>query len=502
MVGVLGLIGLAALLAVVLLGRMASAARVLVAPQEVMYGEAIVYDQAAHVAHRLPLYHGIGDPSYSATAYGPIYYWLAGGLQALVGPGLLSGRVLSLLAGLTAATLVGWLARERVASLSAGVLAGALFLVGSFSEEAPWYAFYKEDVLAIALALGAIAALSRGLDTRRIVIAALLASLAILTKQSCAAAAAAGFVFCLAHGWRRATLFASVVGGIVGGTAAVLELTTHAFLLNTIWMNLNPTSLLALRTNLAVLIEYQGVQIVAGAVVLGWLVRRHGPRGIPREPLVVYGLFALVPLVGLSKVGSNYNYWFELAAALSVATACVLWTTLRRIDTDRRQALTWALGLLVLVGIGGEIGLHARGSLTSNLRTLPALPALPAAASSASTELAPLLMRVRTEPGPVLADPMDVLPLAGREIYLEPYIFSILAQQGRWDARPVAERVCADDIHLVVLGYPLELAPQRGYHGYTFWPPAVLDALKAKLVLERQVAGRYVYVTDPRARCT
>lgn len=484
--------------AVVLLGRLGSVLRMIVAPQELMYGEAIVYDQAARIVNGHALYQAVGDPNYSATAYGPLYYWCAAALQALVGPGFTAGRVLSFVAGMAAAALIGRLTYQRTRHTAAGVLAAGLFLVGSFSEEAPWYAFYKEDVLGIAFALAAIVLLSGGVGTRRIVGAAVFASLAILTKQSLVAAAVAGALWCVPLGWRRVGLFAAVVVVIVGGTSAALELTSHAFVLNTIEMNMNPTSLLALRTNLQLLVEYQVVQGVtcAAAFVLG--ARALGLRTVLRDPLVLYGLCAIAPLVGLAKVGSNYNYLFELAAALSVFTVVVIW---RACTSHDFRIVDWLTLVIVLAGLSAEIGLHARATLTQNLRVLPAMTTLPAAIDVANRQFDPVLERVRAEPGTVLADPLDVLPLAGHEIYFEPYIFSILNVQGRWDAQPVVNRICHDDIHLVVLGYPLDVAPLRGYHGYGFWPPAVLDAFKAKLTLDSQIGGRYLYVTNPRTTC-
>jgi hypothetical protein len=48
---------------------------------------------------------------------------------------------------------------------------------------------------------------------------------------------------------------------------------------------------------------------------------------------------------------------------------------------------------------------------------------------------------VRHEPGGVLAEPMDVIVLAGRPVLLEPFIYNLLLQAGRW--RPVESRAGA-----------------------------------------------------------
>ena len=68
---------------------------------------------------------------------------------------------------------------------------------------------------------------------------------------------------------------------------------------------------------------------------------------------------------------------------------------------------------------------------------------------------------------------------------------------------PVVARVCRGDIALAVLGYPLETPDAEAEHK---WPRPVLEALRARMVLEDIVpAGldrRYVYARDDRRRCS
>src|SRR5204862_2516389 len=73
-----------------------------------------------------------------------------------------------------------------------------------------------------------------------------------------------------------------------------------------------------------------------------------------------------------------------------------------------------------------------------------------------ATQFAAVLDRVRAEPRGVLAEPLDIVALAGREILLEPYIFSLLNQEGKWEAAPVVRQICTGQIGLLVLDHPLE----------------------------------------------
>ena len=75
---------------------------------------------------------------------------------------------------------------------------------------------------------------------------------------------------------------------------------------------------------------------------------------------------------------------------------------------------------------------------------------------------------------------MDVVVLGGRQILLEPFIYSIRLDVGRWRADPVVDRICRGDVGLVVLAYPLEDGA------------SMTDGLHA-LVTTPVIQGDYVY---------
>src|SRR4051812_2570910 len=54
---------------------------------ELMYGEAVSYDQGARLVHGEPLCQALNQAPYTVAAYTPVYYWLVAALQAWVGPG-------------------------------------------------------------------------------------------------------------------------------------------------------------------------------------------------------------------------------------------------------------------------------------------------------------------------------------------------------------------------------------------------------------------------------
>jgi len=468
--------------------RIARAIAAVLRPVEAMYGESIIYDQAARLLHGEALYQALDRAPFTVTAYTPLYYVLAAGLQALAGPGFSPGRILSVGAGLVAAGLVGRLAARHVGDWRAGVFAAVLFVALGFPGDFPWFAFYKEDILGVALSLGAIATLERGSDRRHATAAGVLAGLAFLSKQTFLAASVAGVCWLWYRNRRSAVLFGATALIVGGGLCAVAALSNSAFLDNTVRANLNPSRTDILKANLTIFGLYQGAAL---ALALVPVVTRARPLGsFLRDPLVLFWLVSLAPLpVGLAKVGSNWNYWIEAAAATAVLASGGVWLLVARGGVPVIARIGAAVGLLALAASPLWLPPQADDLQTVVNRTLHP-------DQRQATEFAAVLERVRTEPRAVLAEPLDIVTLGGRELLLEPYVFSILNRQGRWDAEPMVRLICTGQVGLLVLDHPLE-GPDWQTDGYNHWPTAVLDALRATMQLERAQASLYLYVPRP-----
>jgi hypothetical protein len=235
--------------------------------------------------------------------------------------------------------------------------------------------------------------------------------------------------------------------------------------------------------NLALLALMQTLPVMVAAFYLRW---GHPWRKAEGRLLLLYWAATALPLVGLTKVGSSHNYWIEFAAASAVLAACGAWAMLARykIAPSRLGVLAGAALLSIyLVAAVPAAGVSALPRPTS-VRPTP----LDAAA------FAGVLDRVRSEPGDVLADPLDVVVLADRPIVLEPFIFSILYAEKQWDAGPLVASICAGRVGLLVLSYPIEAAASRSGYSYPVWPPPVLKALRETMELDREQAGLFLYV--------
>jgi hypothetical protein len=483
----LGLLVLGSLLALITIVQFVLSAAVILQPREVLYGEAMVYDHAARLLRGEPLYQPLDRPPYTVAAYTPLYYWLAAGLQAVFGPGFGPGRGLSFAAGLAAASLVARITALRARDRWAGAFAALLFLALGLPWLYLWSALYRVDLLGVALSLGAVATLVGGTTPRRLVLAGLLAALAILTKQTFIAAGLAGTIWLWRGDRKKAAVFASTCLTIVLGTCLVMEMTTGAFIANSIFANANPFLLSALLDNVGIFVPFQ-----AGPLAVAGLYLLNARQTFRNEDklLAYYWAGSLLPLLGLGKVGASQNYWIECAAITAALATLGIWSRLHEQSVDRRNRRAFVPLLLVGVSLAAVTpGLGASA--------LPAFNAVSPNRGHAEA-LDKLIQRVRSEPGEVLAEPLDVVVLAGRRTLFEPTIFGILHSEGLWDAGPLVSQICAGEIDLLVLGDRLDSGLQQR-HGYVHWPAPILAALQETMVLETLEAGRFIYVPSQRS---
>jgi hypothetical protein len=474
---------------------LSAAAAAVVRPIALDYAEPVVYGQAMRILAGEPLYQPIDRLPLTVAAYTPMYYWVVAALQALFGPGFGPGRLLSLFCGVAAASLVGVLAGRRAGGIWVGAFAGLLFLALGFPrdrDDAPWMGLYRVDMLGVALSVAAICVLSWRSSKAALVSAGALAGAALLCKQTLAAALLAGALWLVLD--RRKATFPSSVLLFVGSavfTLAVpclaLEATTGAFFENTIEANVNPFYLVVAGGLLSVLLRTQWLPLVLVGAYLAW--------GRPWQAnhsrlLLLYWATSGLSLLGLGKIGANYNYWIEFAAATSIlaarGAACLV-----NLSNPRHAVLT-AIAAIVLVGsqLGGPPGVlasaRAAQSATRSLTTSAPDPAFDR-----------LVARVRDEPRMVLAEPMDVLVLAGRQVSFEPFIFSVRLDMGRWRPDDVIARICTGQVGLLVLGYTLEVGARMTDGLHAFWPPPVMSALSKSMALEQVTASRYIYTPRP-----
>lgn len=188
----------------------------LASPLEFGYGDGLMLDHAVRVASGQPLYV---EPTlrFITLAYMPLYTYLVAPLVALFGPHLWTGRLVSLIASLLAAALVGWMVRSESGSRVLGLASAGLYLMGQgFSRGS--YDTFRPDPLMLLLVVAGLVALriSRGLPGA--LLSALLLTLAFFTKQHAACFGVAALLHLLWNDRRRAPVFAlALFVGCAGG---------------------------------------------------------------------------------------------------------------------------------------------------------------------------------------------------------------------------------------------------------------------------------------------
>ena len=457
-------------------------------PLEVLYGEALIQDHAARLLRGEALYQPLGEPAYSLAAYTPFFYVLMALGQFVGGPNLIFGRVVSVLAMLATALLVGKISSTQGRGLAAGALGALLFVALGFPTPIPWFALAKEDSLGVAFGVASVVLLAGGQSRHYVLGAGLLAALAILTKQTFIAAGLAGTIALLLRDRREVPWFVAASLGPVAIVCAFFEFTTHAFLTNTVFANAQPFRADILLTNLATLKAYQaGPLAVAGLAVVRRLLIRKSFEDVL---LPVYGLATVLPLVGLASVGSAQNYWIELAAAASLLAAAEIFWWLRAADL-RWQLVGAALALVPFVNVivAGRLALIWLPGLEPDSQQ-----------EQVGRDFAGVLQAVKATDGPVIAEPLDSVVLAGKAVLVEPWAADALYRSGTWDIQPLVSQICRGDIQLAVLAHSLD-QDVLAYNDFGIWPTPMLDAMRNRMTLRETRAGRYLYVPRQDGGC-
>jgi hypothetical protein len=105
---------------------------------------------------------------------------------------------------------------------------------------------------------------------------------------------------------------------------------------------------------------------------------------------------------------------------------------------------------------------------------------------------------VRGEQAPFLAESMDVAVLSGHPVAFEPFAFSMLEHDRRWNSQPLVDDICNGRISLLVLSHPLDFDIHPvGLLEFPMWPPSVFAALQHSMQLESLREGHWLYRPPP-----
>ena len=436
-------------------------------PYPLNYGEGPLLDQVSRLADLRNIYPAdIADPPYAVSNYPPLFVGLQAPFVRLFGPEFWYGRAISLASTVAVAGLIAAILRALTRDKTASAAGGVTFLAVPFVLQ--WSSLDRVDTLGLALSLSGLHAVVRKPEGHRgVILAAFLLVAAIYTRQTFALAAPlAAFAWLLANGHRRRAL---ALAALTGGSSLLLfgaltALTGGGFYFHSVTANVNEFRWEQVAFHLSTM---QGLMpiLLLGSLAFGVLGVRSRTAFWWLICSYLVGSIATALLIG--KIGSDVNYLLELSAALSLAAGAFLARYGGR--PGARSALLLVMALQTVLMVQASQSFYA---------------ALQAHVIAQREGIARLERVVDDSRKPVLADEQaGLLPLDGRRIYIQPFEFSQLAREGRWDQRPLLEAIDRREFPAILIWEP----PYAPGVARERWTPQMLRAIEANY----EPAGRH-----------
>ena len=410
-----------------------------------------------------PIYTDFRQPPYYALEYGPTIPVLASLLTGPSGSGVLA--CLRMGRGLTIAfTFAVWLMMMTLARQFSSRQAAAIAVLGFGLTPVffPTFSEFRVDMPALLLELAGLYAFSAGLD----LVALILFAAAFMTKPTYVAGIAAAAGLSLQRGERwHAVRFAAGWLVIVVTSLAVIQWSNPLYLLNTmashvpLWDPAAPPQLLG-KILLAM------VPLVVLALV--GLRRRASPMNL----VTAYTIAAFASCgVAALRWGSDLNYFIELAAAISILSACGL-DHMLAVTTSLPRPWQAAIGVALAV----ILAIPALVSKKLALRSLSHLEiGLPAESCDAGWNPEVFRVLAKTD-GPILTDLPDIsLRLSGQVWAPELDVLGSMRARGLFDDSYLIDSVAKRKIAAIVLG-PGGL--DAGYRDRGFFWPQLRQAIE------------------------
>jgi hypothetical protein len=465
----------------------AVAFRTMLYPHEVVVSEGAVGLGARSLLDGVPAYDESRwlAPPFVIVHYTPLYYWVTALVTRGLGTEFMAGRLVSTLATLGTAVVVGSIAHLKTRRASMAIAAGGLWL--SFYQVAFWGTIQRVDALAILFeSIGVLAYMRARLRDRIGYGAAPWFVAAWATKQ----VMIVGLLACivdLAVGDRGRPGRAAKLA--IAGGAPILALLT-AFLLwshggfwtaawrGTVSGHADPPWVIFSNAELFFGSPWNMLMLILASAA-AWLT--------PGDRLL--GIYLALGMVTAVAFDANLPRFFPPMVAMAVLVPMLL-------ESVRAQAHVWAALLCALLLTFGAHQLYEMRSLVrERILTLED--------GNERLEFAAAVRRHTSSAGPVLAQDVGMLLSAGRPVTMaDPLVFSILAGNGAWHPEVLIDGIRERRYEAVVLNRPLEELEEGEWT--TLWIYPARQALQENYRLAETVTihqhwrflepTRYVYV--------
>jgi hypothetical protein len=445
--------------------------------QQSDYGEGTVLAMVQRMGSQRISPDWLRGPVYTATSYGPGYYWAVRAAAAVLPwrHGLIPGRLVSLAASLALAGLVGWAVRRKTGSVELGLLSAMLFLASPVVRA--WATPYRVDPLAVLLAVSSYLLADRprwGLPAAAAAIAC-----GSLVKQTVALTALPVFLYLLVgRRYRAAALFGLLVAAMGVLAWTVLNWATEGFFFATsIRGNLNAMSLghgfwsgyEFLVTPLA----------TAAATTLAFLLVKEPRRWAGSIYTVGFPAASLIAGLLACKEGSSASYFLEATALAAVVAGseglAFFWSL-------HRGRATIAALLLALALAAPEYRYIRQHGLR--------LDRVPYGSRFIASRVEPKPGAYVLADGQYLAAALDngYVPLMN-----DPFFFRELSDNGGWKPDGVVGALERGKVEYLFMTWPIDSRREQVGSKRQEWPAAVLAAMQRCYRLEQSDEDLFVY---------
>ncbi|MET0373641.1 MAG: hypothetical protein ABW128_05210, partial [Rhizorhabdus sp.] len=464
----------------------------IVYPYGLDYGEGVVWAQMREIMAG----RGYGPidrfPSL-VFHYPPVYHVLTAlGANGLGMDELASGRLLSVLATIASAGILGFVAAHLAkvdgagrASWICGLVAS--LLVFSMMPVLHWSRLMRVDMLALFFGFAGLCCGLVAVSRPRIIhVAALCFVAAVFTKQTSFVPAIAVFATLLALRPRTALAgLATAAIMALGALALTIARFGTGFVDHIVLYNMNTVEWARLQWIVPMLTQH-AMFIAVALFALGCRVRRlAGGRlrtAMHCQTLIVavYLLIATVMLLTIVKSGSSYNYFMEWLCIVAVLAGLGM-REVAMLAAARDSRIAPALALLIPL------------MLAVQSLVLPDTPRdawrMDATRRRGQDRLAAMIASTR---GPVLSNDLALLIRAGKTPQWEPFTFPELARAGLWNDHELIRRIRSHAFALVLTGDDSAKAIAEGY------TPDIAAAIAAAYPVTRRVDGVTISLPTPR----
>jgi len=440
----------------------------IVYPYPLDYTEGSVLYQVRLLTEGVQTYQPLEKDPQIIIAYPPVWPYLLAALHPLTGLGLWSARLISTLAALAAAGLLGWMVAGETGDREGGVLSGLLFL--SIPYVLATSSLNRSDTWALLMSLLGIfvvwKARGRGWWPALSILFFLLAGYSRQSNLLAGPLAAYGWLFLQGERKKAIGLGLGLLAAVLVAFAVLNVWTDGGLYFNAIVAPADPFHpAVALAWVLRVV---RGVPVLVGLAAFFFILRLAEKR-VGIAWLYLLGAGATLLLTG--KIGAHVNYLLEFSAALAWVAGLV-WAYLKQEGVGEkitRGLLAALLAVQVISCLSTAQGLlpklwHYRQMLEEG-RTLETW--------------------IWEADGPMLADAaLGYLVLKGQDPVWQPFEHASLIRLGLWDQTPFVQRIQRGEFALIVI--QPDIAPWA-------WTPEMLETIASRYELVAEAAGQQVY---------